>query len=199
MAKRTWKRRNYFIKKELQGRYIFSFFVAVVLGSILFTVIFSYLSADTFTVVYRDADLKIGKTPAILLFEMLRAYWLFIIIGGVLVVIIAMFLTHRFAGPLYRFERSLDEMIRGNLGFEIRLRQRDEGKEVAGMINRFNSMLSAQVKEMRDISEGIGRDLSEISRALPPGDAGARESLGRAEELNRRLQEILRGYTVKNE
>ena len=43
---KTWRRRNYFIKKELQGRYIFSFFLFVILGSIIFSLIFSMLSAD---------------------------------------------------------------------------------------------------------------------------------------------------------
>ena len=38
---KTWKRRNFFIKKELQGKYIFSFFILVILGSIIYTAIFS--------------------------------------------------------------------------------------------------------------------------------------------------------------
>ena len=107
---RTWKRRNYFIKRELQGKYIFSFFIFVITGSIIFTIIFSLLSADTLTVVYDNYNLQIGKTPSVLLREILSANWIFIVAGGLTVAVLSMFLTHRFAGPLFRFEKSIDEM-----------------------------------------------------------------------------------------
>jgi hypothetical protein len=97
---KTWKRRNFFIKKELQGKYIFSFFILVILGSIIYTAIFSILSADSLTIVYKGNNLSLGKTPYILFEAMLRANWILILGGGIIVVIVSVFLTHRFAGPI---------------------------------------------------------------------------------------------------
>ncbi|MFA6056485.1 MAG: hypothetical protein WC769_14055, partial [Thermodesulfovibrionales bacterium] len=89
---RTWKRRNYFIKKDLQGKYIFSFFIFMVAGSIIFTLILSLLSSDTMTIVYDNYKLQIGKTPLILMKEILSAQWIFVVAGGFLVVVLSMFL-----------------------------------------------------------------------------------------------------------
>jgi len=118
--KRTWRRRNFFIKKELQGKYIFSFFIFVLAGAVLFTTVFGLLSADTLSVTYKDYNLQVGRTPVVLLKEIVKTNWIFIVAGGFLVVIASMFLTHRVAGPLFRFEKTLEEMQKGNFNSEIR-------------------------------------------------------------------------------
>ena len=195
--KRTWRRRNYFIKKELQGRYIFSFFILVMAGSFLFTLIFSILSADTLTMVYNDHTLKFGKTPVVLLKEILRAHWIFIVAGGVIVALVAMFLTHRFAGPLFRFEQSLQKMIKGNFDFEIRLRSTDEAKETAHMFNDFINTLSSQLREMRDLSDQIDDRLADAHSSVT--DAGAGVELNRAIALNKKIRNILGNFKLKND
>jgi methyl-accepting chemotaxis protein len=188
------KRRNFFIKKELQGRYILMFFIFVVLGSIMYAAIFSMLTADSFTIVYKDNNLTLGKTPYILMAEMMRANWILILSGGVAGVIIAMFLTHRFAGPLFKLERVVREMAAGNLSVDATLRKRDEGKELAALINLLNETLAANVKSMRELSAAMD---SSIRKAAA---AGSKEELGsmlaEAGAINEKLKKILDSYTT---
>jgi methyl-accepting chemotaxis protein len=195
--KRNWRRRNYFINKELQGRYIFSFFVLVLACGFLLTAIFSLLSADSLTIVYKNDTLQLGKTPLILFREILGAHWIFVATGGVLVVIASMFLSHRVAGPLYRFEKSLEEMNSGNFDFKIRLRSKDEGKELAGMLNDLNSMLSSQLGEMRSLAEGMDSHLAEISAELAGSTRG--EDLEKTIALNNKLRDILNTFKLKHD
>jgi len=196
---RTWRRRNYFIKKDLQGKYIFSFFMFVITGSIVFTLIFSLLSADTLTVVYENNKLQIGKTPLILLKEILSAHWIFIVAGGLLVVVLAMFLTHRFAGPIYRFERSIDELIKGNFGFQIHLRTKDEGKELAEKINDLITVIASDVREMRHISLEMDRKLSEVYSAVKQYEKNEEIAvdLEIISDLNRRIHDVLQKFSIK--
>ncbi|MBI5640010.1 MAG: methyl-accepting chemotaxis protein [Nitrospirae bacterium] len=194
--KKTWRRRNYFIKKELQGKYIFSFFIFVIAGSFFFTAIFSLLSANTLTIAYKHSSLQLGKTPIILLTEILRAHWIFIITGGLLVILISVFLTHRFAGPVYRFEKSLEEMNRGNFSLEIRLRNKDEAKELASMINALNVMLSSRIAELRSLSDAAYDHLENASRSA---EKTAAEEVGKAIVLQRQMKEILSGFRIKND
>ena len=194
--KRTWRRRNYFIKKDLQGRYIFSFFIFVIAGSFFFTIIFSLLSADTLTIEYRNYDLRLGKTPIILLREILSANWIFILAGGLLVVIASMMLTHRFAGPVYRFERSLEEMLKGNLDFEIRLRSGDEAKELALLLNELAASLSCRLREIRELADETGSHISNARGAA--GDAAGTE-LDEAAAANGKIGEMLRSFRLKND
>lgn len=57
-------------------------------------------------------------------------------ISLVLIWIIAMELSHRVAGPLYRIEKELDERIAGKKHGPIKLRRTDEFKLLADKINR---------------------------------------------------------------
>lgn len=199
--KRTWRRRNYFIKKDLQGKYIFSFFIFVILGSILFTAILSFLSADTLTIVYENYNVKIGQTPLMLLKEILSAHLIFIVTGGLLVVVLSMFLTHRFAGPIFRFEKSVEDMISGNFAFQIWLRNKDEGKELAEKINRLIMMLSATLKDLKQMNADMESTLSDTSRILDETDCGkeAPGNLKKAQRLNKQMNEILDRFKVKQE
>jgi methyl-accepting chemotaxis protein len=195
--KRTWRRKNYFIKRELQGKYIFRFFIFVIVGSLFFTMILGLLSFDTMTIVYNNSSLQVGKTPIVLLKEILRAHWIFIVTVGVFVVFSSMFLTHRFAGPLYRFEKSVEEMTRGNFAFEIKLRSKDEAKELAEMINTFNMTLSSRLKEIRDIAEDLSIHLADARSSAEHGDMAVK--LDKAVSLNKHLGELLRGFKLKND
>ena len=198
---RTWKRRNYFIKKDLQGKYMFSFFIFVVAGSIIFTLILSLLSSDTMTIVYDNYKLQIGKTPLMLMKEILSAQWIFIVVGGFLVVMLSMFLTHRFAGPIFRFEKSIEEMTKGNLNFRIHLRATDEGKELAEKINILIDMLSSNIKEMRRLSEEVNNKLTDANNSLKENREGKETDLDIeiAGDLNRSLHKILQKYTLKDD
>jgi len=198
--KRTWRRRNYFIKKELQGKYIFSFFIFMIGGSIVFTLIFSLLSANTLTVIYDNYNLRIGKTPLILLKEILSAHWIFIATAGILIVVISMFLTHRFAGPLFRFEKSVEEMVKGNFNFQIRLREKDEGKELAELMNRLIVVFSSNVKEMRHLTDEIESRLTIVSgkiRQIQPEEAAI--ELDEASVLAKKLRAMLDFFKIKND
>ncbi len=122
MDQPNYKRRNFFINKEFQGRYIFNYFVQATIGSLLFLGVFSFFSSNTLSIVYDNYHLQLGVTPGILFKKMLSAQWLFIVFGGGLVVIVTLLLTHRVAGPFYRFEKTMDEMIEGDISNTTRLR-----------------------------------------------------------------------------
>ncbi|MEW5746969.1 MAG: hypothetical protein AB1805_16185 [Nitrospirota bacterium] len=191
------KRRHYFINKELQGKYTFYFFLMVTLGSIAFTVIFSLLASDSLTIVYENYDIRLGKTPAMLITEILKAHWIFILASGIIVSVLSIFLTHRFAGPIYRFERSVDEMIRGDVSFDIRLRKHDSGKELAALMNLFTLTLSSKINEMRRLVESADRHIEETLAKLPSGSGRAGDALTRVKELNARLRTVLYSYRTK--
>ncbi len=196
---KTWKRRNFFVKKELQGRYIFIFFIFVVLGSMLYTAIFSILSANTLSIVYKGNNLLLGKTSTILFMEMLRTNWILILSGGIVVVIIAVFLTHRVAGPIYKFERTIDGMALGNLDFHLKLRKHDEGKDLADAINRLKNTLASNIESMKELSGEIDSDLMKAAGTVTGGHEEIESILNHAAKINGQLRRILDSYTTKNE
>ncbi len=194
-----YKRKNYFINKEFQGRYIFNYFILLALGSVLFVVIFSFFSSNTLSIVYDNYHLQLGTTPGILFKKMLSTQWLFIVIGGITVIFITMHLTHRVAGPFFRFEKGLDEMMNNDISKKIILRQKDEGKDLAQKINAFNFALSKQLLFIDDQNSKIALSVEKLETALSQAEqsneSGQLKESGQSENDSR---EILRLIVVIN-
>src|SRR5207245_2236976 len=71
-------------------------------------------------------------------------------------------LTHRLAGPLFRFEQTARELIRGNLALRIRLRKRDELHELAGLLNQVLDKLEQAFRGIRESQTHVREVLSWI-------------------------------------
>lgn len=159
---KKYKRRNFFIKKDMQGKYILGYFLFVMGGCLFFIALLTFFSSESLTITYRGNNLQFGNTPLMLLRQILTANWFFLVIGGTVVVIIAMLMTHRIAGPMFRLERALDNMLDRNLNDTIFLRSKDEGKEIANKINRFNAELSSDLHAIQQQAEAIEHILNTL-------------------------------------
>ncbi len=202
MAK-DYKRRNIFIKKNFQGKLILGYFLFVSGGCIFFIVLLSYFSADSLTISYANNNLQLGQTPIMLMKNIIAAHWIFIVVGTIFLVFVVMFITHRIAGPLFRFEKSLDNMLANNLDNKISLRQKDEGKELAVKINQFNHELSKSIRAIHSSSRAI-TDLiehaAEKSSEIPGDLQKELQSLyWGIEDNNRKIQDICSSYSLRDE
>jgi hypothetical protein len=113
--------------------------------------------------------------------EILSTQWLFIVLGGFLICFITLHLTHRVAGPFYRFEKTLDAMLLKEISHKIVLRQKDEGKELALKINEFNNQLSQDLNDIQSLCTDIGASVRGIESGLEKQDVA--QALGRVEEI----------------
>lgn len=194
----AYKRRHLFINREFQGKYIFSAFICVAAGSVLFALIFSFFSSNTLSIVYDNYHLKLGTTPGLLLNKILGAQWLFIVLGGIAVAVVTLFHTHRVAGPFFRFEKTLDSMTAKDLSSRIFLRKNDEGKDLGEKINAFNEMLSRSLYQMRQSAVSI-KHCCDATRAAD--SCRTQQDLLKAEletirHQNQLMLEILNGFKL---
>lgn len=200
---KTYKRRNFFIKKDFQGKLILGYFLFVSAGCLFFILLFTFFSSDTLTILYTNNDLQLGQTPLMLLKKTLAAHGVFIVVGAILVVLGAMLLTHRIAGPLFRFEKALDNMQKGNLADTIHLRNKDEGKDLARKINDFNAGLSKSIRDLNHQSEGIQELLTQLKGKFSP--VSSEEStevlslMWSLEEKNKKITAICSSFSIKDE
>lgn len=196
------KRRNIFIKKDFQGKLILGYFLFVAGGCLLFLFLLGVLSADTLTISYNNHDLQLGQTPIMLLKKTVAAHWLFIVFGSSFLVIAAMLITHRIAGPLFRFEKTLDNMLKKKLDDIIILRGKDEGQELAKKINDFNADLSLSMKNIQGNAEAIAELLEQArGRAdkLSPEEKQELQGLyWNIEEKHKKIKAICSSYTLKD-
>jgi methyl-accepting chemotaxis protein len=190
MQQRTWRRRNYFIRKEFQGKFVLSFFLTIFVGAIIFTFIFSIFSAHTITVTYEDAILKVDRTPKALAVEIVRTYGVYILLLGLGISLVSLFLSHRIAGPIYRLERSVEEIAKGNLSLKITLRRKDELKELATSMNAMIGALSGQVRDIRGRTDAVENALLKLSERLKDEEVTSGEIRGIASEAVRSMEDL---------
>lgn len=193
------KRRNFFIKKDFQGKLILGYFLFVTGGCLLFIFLLGAFSADTMTIAYDNYDIKMGQTPVMLLKNAIAAHWIFIVIGGSLLVLAAMLITHRIAGPLYRFEQVLDKMVAGNLTDIIHLRTKDNGKALAHKINTFNQGLSEHLAQINLQVQEIENILSQYGEKESISQQELEELRTALQEKNNLIKEISGSYTLAND
>mgnify|MGYP001606111574 FL=1 len=202
MKQPDYKRRNYFINKEFQGRYIFNYFLLVTIGSLVFIGVFSFFSSNTLSIVYDNYHLQLGVTPGILFKKILSTQWLFIVFGGGIVVVITLFLTHRVAGPFYRFEKSLDDMNDGDLSGRITLRQKDEGKALAQKINAFNYVLGDRLAFIENVNTNIAMSAQQLKKVLKESEMDEDKYMPMLNEIvgsQKNIQTVINDYTFTRE
>jgi len=79
-----YRRKNYFIKKGFQGRYMFNVYLLFALLILVFTVLLSFNTAQYLTISYENYDLQVASTPAILFRHLLMASWIIMIPLGLI-------------------------------------------------------------------------------------------------------------------
>ncbi|HNY50766.1 MAG TPA: methyl-accepting chemotaxis protein [Smithella sp.] len=168
------KRRNYFIEKKFQAKYIlltillllfYTFiFVVLIFSPYIYTLYFDYPLAE-----------KAEASRAMLLLH--STIWPKLGLIIVVFSIASIFITHKVAGPVYRLKRSIAQVTQGDLSVVIKLRKGDDLKELAEHINLLienmrnfvttlkvdYNMLSEQIQDLeqkiekKDLPEETGR------------------------------------------
>src|SRR3989442_12501803 len=113
--------------------------------------------------------------------------------------VFSIYLTHRLAGPLFRFEQTARELIRGNLALRIRLRKRDELHELAGLLNEVFDMLEQAFRDIRDSEAHVREGLSWIMDQMKRQPSGNQEVVNRlkiALKGSERIGETLKRFQL---
>lgn len=129
------RRRKYFINKEFQTRFILRFCIFVMLTAVVMIGLVYILSTKTTTTSFENLRLIVKRTSDFILPTLILSGLIASILISAACIIIILFISHRIAGPLYRLEKSLNEIGKGNLAVDVRLRKSDEMKALASSVN----------------------------------------------------------------
>jgi methyl-accepting chemotaxis protein len=113
--------------------------------------------------------------------------------------VFSIYLTHRLAGPLFRFEQTARELIRGNLALRIRLRKGDELHELAGLLNEVLDTIEPAFREIRESEAHVREAVSWIMDEMRKQPLVNREALNRLEialKSGERIEEILKRFQL---
>ncbi|HOW27851.1 MAG TPA: hypothetical protein PK876_05060 [Elusimicrobiota bacterium] len=130
MSRPNFLKRKYLINKPLQFKY------ALLIGGVLF-VMMLLVQTHTYLLIQSLLPNLFSST----LGRSVRAIQLWMAINSVIYLIViaalSIFISHKIAGPLYRLEKSIQEILDSNdVRQRISLRKGDELQSLADLINR---------------------------------------------------------------
>ena len=184
-TKRSYKRRQYFIKKEFQVKFILKFCLLIVFGAIISTGLLFLFSQDTLTSSFQQSRLVIKSTGLAILPSVLYTNLITLGLIAIAAIIVTLFVSHKMAGPLFRFEKKLRNIGEGDLTTKVVVRKDDTIENMAGCLNNMTSGLHVKIL---DIQTEVKHILESASRQNAPE--------GLIEELNRLREKIGSNFKI---
>jgi methyl-accepting chemotaxis protein len=177
------QRRNYFIKKGFQFNFAAKFMILILLEAALIVGLFIYVSGNTLTTGYSDSILTIDTTSNFFFFPMAMIILITVVGIAMAGMIVFILLSHRIAGPLYRFEKDLEDMGYGDLSKRIGLRKTDQ---LTGIKESLNSLIATFDERVIKI-KGLLAELKALADTKDPGNLPGIQSAANKlkEELDR--------------
>ncbi len=147
--KRPYRRKQHFIKKGYQTRFILKFCLLVIVGAVISTALLYFLAQGSLTSTYENSRLMVRTTSVAILPAVI--YTNFITLGLVTVgcIFVVLYVSHRIAGPLFRFEKELSEIAEGDLTKVVHLRKKDEVTDMADSLNKMTASLRGRLLELQ--------------------------------------------------
>jgi len=72
-------------------------------------------------------------------------------------------MTHRIAGPMYRFEKYINEVGSGRLRADLRIRKKDQFQNMVGALNKMTEDLKHGLVKVNEVSAKLDKLIEELS------------------------------------
>jgi methyl-accepting chemotaxis protein len=143
MGRPALRRRRFYVH-GIQRKYIFLSLVPLIISSFLI-IVFLFVPLDV--LLYSSASPAAREA----IVQDLRALgfriWPAIFLAMLVSTFLSVFVTHRFAGPLYRFHQVVDQIAAGDLSTGFKLRKGDDLVELETALNRAIESLAETIQE----------------------------------------------------
>ena len=183
-----FKRRQVIIKKSFQLKYAAIVFTAVLATAVTVGGDF-YYSLNVFIKEY------LGEFPQIkeLMESMNQMIYAKIIVLLVIAVAVSLLVSHKFAGPLFKLEKGLINLHKGDLTQKMYIRTGDELKNFSDYFNSIISNFSNWVKNDRSRADEAISKLEDIKNRTDKSDIKKE-----IEEIQNNLKEIAQNWKISD-
>ena len=185
-----FRRRNYFIKKKFQVNFTVKFLIIILIEAFLAAGLFLYMSKGTLTTGYLGSELRIARTYDFFLPMLLLSNLIIVGISAVIGIGVLIFLSHRLAGPLYRFENILNSIKKGDLTQRFKLRENDQFAELANSINEHTDTLDKNMGHLKAGVMEFSQLASKMQTALASDPSANKELERLLQEMSKKLQAL---------
>ncbi|MBL7181359.1 MAG: methyl-accepting chemotaxis protein [Pseudomonadota bacterium] len=164
MTKGPHQRQTYIVDPEFQYgliRKLAMIAVMIIVMSLAFLVVAHHLYGDVQIEVSQPDPFAVSESLTTLPVQisLFKLLWpvlaICVLVTLVVIFFFGVIISHRMAGPIYRIRHTLDQMVQGELGGEIRLRSKDDFKSLAENVNTLKKSWQIQIKELKELCQKL--------------------------------------------
>ncbi len=187
-------RKNYFIKKDFQTRFIVRFVVTTTVWAAAAVSLFALLGSRRLEEVLYSPHINIRTTTELLMPSALQAHAISLALFAAILGYAIYALWKRLSVPLYCLKKDLARVSAGDLGSGITLREGEEFRDLASDLDGMRNGLRQKFARVKGAHETLSAAASDLERAVLKGRPSAQDvaSLRSAVE---RMKEELNGFT----
>lgn len=174
------KRRQYFIQKDFQSKFILKFCIILLIGIIISIGLLFLFSKGTLTSSFEQSRLVIKNTADAILPGVFLSHLIALVLITLLTIVITLLVSHKLAGPLFRFEKELKEIGNGDLSKVVKVRKKDQIKAMADSLNQMRANLQKKILDIKKEVEQIIESTS--GQEIPP------DLVTRLDHLNQKIK-----------
>lgn len=150
MANKNYKRRQYFIDKKFQTKFILKFSAVVIISSVLIGGLMFYLSQNSTTVAIENTKVSVKRTSDFIMPIIIETLLVVAVFSVLVVLFLTLFISHKISGPLYRLSREINALKEGDLGRNFNIRTKDQLQSLAKSLDEMSLSLRQNYLELRN-------------------------------------------------
>lgn len=180
------KRHTLIIKKVLQAK-----FILLVMASVFFAI--CLVGWEVYYTFGRDIVRDLMDPGLYELFQELNKVLIAkLVIYMAVVAIVAVFISHKLAGPIYRFERSARSVGDGDLTHRVHLRKGDELMDLQDEFNGMVEALQGRISKDRNLAQRVSGKMQDLMKSKEV----SAETLKRLKEIQAEIDQLTSDFKI---
>lgn len=174
------------IFKNFEFKFILKFILIALVGIGIQALVLYFTFPKSEPQQYGEAIELFSNADSVLRRSMMTAFIIESIILPILVILAAVFASHKIAGPLFRIHKSLDEPVTSMTITPIKLRTGDQLQDTA---KSFNKMLEGISEKFTAIGVAV-KEVDEASKGLDDGSVSIEKLRERVDNLGNAIEKF---------
>ena len=164
------KRRNYFIDKTFQTKFMIKFCIIVIISSALIIGLVVFLSKGSTTVAIENTEVVVKSTTDFILPIVIQTVLFTFLFSATAVLLLTMLVSHKVAGPLFRLKNEIDVLKRLDLSKNVDIRGNDQLQNFAKSLNEMRISLQEKHLHLKESYKKLKDYLERKDYLLSPED-----------------------------
>lgn len=156
------QRKNYFIDKNFQAKFIMKFCVIVILASLLIGGLLLFVASNSTTVAIENTKVTVKTTADFIFPFLIQTLIIVTAFSAISVVFLTLFVSHKIAGPLYRLKKEIEKVSEGNLAANFQIRTNDQLKNLSTSLTTMAGYLKDKIASLKKEIELLNKAIEKF-------------------------------------